>query len=80
MVTSVNQALKTTLPDAVAKMRLYLPKQSTHAILFKPIKSNIVEAHSQVTSIFGREYKSEEVAGIGLYSTKDLTELLDALN
>lgn len=80
MVASVNQALKTTLPIAVAKMKLYLPNQSTHAILFKPIKSNIAEAHSQVASIFGREYEKEEVAGIGVHSPKDLMELLDALN
>lgn len=33
---------------APLQMRLYLPSPSTHAILFKPIKSNVAEAHGQV--------------------------------
>jgi hypothetical protein len=48
MVTRVNEALAGPLPAAVARMRLYLPNPSTHAILFKPVKSNLMEAHAQV--------------------------------
>lgn len=44
----MRQALGTALPEAVAAMRLYLPNPATHAILFKPIKSNVAEAHGQV--------------------------------
>ena len=48
MVSRVNEALSGPLPQAVSRMRLYLPNPGTHAILFKPVKSNLVEAHSQV--------------------------------
>jgi hypothetical protein len=48
VVASVNEALAGALPAAVAKMRAYLANPSTHAILFKPVKSNIAEAHGQV--------------------------------
>jgi hypothetical protein len=48
MVAKVNEGLAGPLPQVVAKMRLYLPSPNTRAILFKPIKSNIAEAHGQV--------------------------------
>ncbi len=48
MVAKVNEGLRGPLPQVVAKMRLYLPSPNTRAILFKPIKSNIAEAHGQV--------------------------------
>lgn len=48
----MNEALGAALPAAVAKMRLYLATASTHTILFKPVKSNIAEAHAQVGSEF----------------------------
>ena len=44
----VRAALQEALPAAAAKMRLYLSNPATHAILFRPIKSNIAEAHGQV--------------------------------
>ena len=44
----VRAALREALPAAAAKMRLYLSNPATHAILFRPIKSNIAEAHGQV--------------------------------
>lgn len=44
----MREALGGPLPAAVAKMKLYLTNPSTHAILFKPIKSNVAEAHGQV--------------------------------
>ena len=47
MAGKVREALAGPLPAAVARMRLYLANPATHAILFKPIKSNIAEAHGQ---------------------------------
>ena len=47
MAGRVHAALAGPLPAAVARMRLYLANPATHAILFKPIKSNIAEAHGQ---------------------------------
>ncbi len=47
MAARVREALGGALPAAAARMRLYLANPATHAILFKPIKSNIAEAHGQ---------------------------------
>ena len=47
MAARVREALAGALPAAAGRMRLYLANPATHAILFKPIKSNIAEAHGQ---------------------------------
>lgn len=80
MAARVNEALAGPLPQAVARMRLYLPNPSTHAILFKPVKSNLLEAHSQVASLLQAEYPPEEVAGVPLKASAELTALLEAMD
>lgn len=61
-------------------MRLYLPHPATRGILFKPIKSNIAEAHGQIAALLDAEYTPEEVAAVGLTPPQELAELLDALS
>ncbi|KAK9817306.1 hypothetical protein WJX72_012420 [[Myrmecia] bisecta] len=79
MVQKVKQALQTALPAAVNKMKLYLNNPSTHAILFKPIKSNIAEAHGQIAALLESEYTAEEAAAIQLTLPQELAALLDSL-
>lgn len=50
MVARVRTAMAGPLPAAVAKMRLYMTSPTTHAVLLKPIKANVTEAHHQVRS------------------------------
>ena len=59
----VRDALQKELPATVAKMRLYLVNPATHGILFKPIKSNIAEAHGQIAALLQAEYTPEEGRG-----------------
>eukprot|EP00884_Botryococcus_braunii_P022752 jgi/Botrbrau1/9160/Bobra.160_3s0032.1 len=80
MVARVRTALEEALPGAVAKMKLYLNNPATHAILFKPIKSNIVEAHGQIASLLETEYTPEEAAAIHLTGPEELKAILDALS
>jgi hypothetical protein len=79
MVGRVHTALRDSLPAATSKMKLYLNNPATHAILFKPIKSNIVEAHGQIAALLETEYTPEEAAQIGLARPEELKGLLDAL-
>jgi hypothetical protein len=53
LVGRVNAALGPggALSAAVSRMRLYLPTPATAAILLKPVKSNIAEAHGQVARL-----------------------------
>mmetsp|Transcript_26484 Transcript_26484/g.67336 ORF Transcript_26484/g.67336 Transcript_26484/m.67336 type:complete len:817 (-) Transcript_26484:272-2722(-) len=79
MVGKVNEALAGPLPAAIKKMSTYLPNPATHAILFKPVKSNIAEAHGQVAALLAAEYAPEEAAGVQLYQPHQLAALLDAM-
>lgn len=80
VVSRVNEALAGPLPQAVSRMRLYLPNPGTHAILFKPVKSNLIEAHNQVAALLQAEYGPDEAATVQLKSVSDLTTLLEAMN
>ncbi|KAG5545462.1 hypothetical protein RHGRI_017825 [Rhododendron griersonianum] len=80
LVQKVSDAIQQELPRVMAKMKLYLQNQSTRTILFKPIRSNIVEAHTQVLSLLKSEYTHEEIQGIiNMTSIQDLQQQLDSL-
>ena len=75
----VRTALSSGLLEAVKKMKLYLRNPATHAILFRPIKSNIVEAHGQIAALLESDYSKDEIGLINLPSPQELSGLLDAL-
>lgn len=76
MVQKVQMTMQNSLPRAVSKMKLYLNNPSTHSVLFKPIKSNIAEAHAQIAALLDAEYTAEEVSNIGLTAPATLEKLL----
>ncbi|KAK3272222.1 hypothetical protein CYMTET_19466 [Cymbomonas tetramitiformis] len=80
IVQSVNEALDTKLPTAVGKMKLYLQHPNTRNILFKPIQSNIAEAHGQIAQLLEAEYTPDDAAGIGLLGATELGQKLDLLS
>ena len=80
VLARVRQALDTSLPTAAGAMRLYLPSPATHAILFKPIKSNVAEAHGQIAALLEREYTPEEGVAMGLTPPDQLSALLESLS
>ncbi|KAM7513491.1 hypothetical protein LguiA_003074 [Lonicera macranthoides] len=80
LVQKVNTAIQLELPRVTAKMKLFLQNPSTRMILFKPIKTNIVEAHIQVRSLQEAEYSSEERERIiNMVPMEDLQRQLDNL-
>ncbi|KAJ0030190.1 hypothetical protein Pint_13594 [Pistacia integerrima] len=79
LVQKVNAAIQQELPPVMAKMKLYLQNPSTRTILFKPVKTNIVEAHIQVQKLLKEEYSPEEQSLIDMVSIPDLQAQLDSL-
>ncbi|XP_019443675.1 PREDICTED: conserved oligomeric Golgi complex subunit 3 [Lupinus angustifolius] len=79
LVQKVRTAIQEQLPVVISKMKLYLQNSSTRTILFKPIKTNIVEAHTQLQSLLQSEYTSEEIQIINMKSILDLQTELDNL-
>lgn len=79
LVQKVGAAIQEELPRVMAKMKLYLQNPSTRTILFKPIKTNIIEAHAQVQSLLKAEYSPEEIQSvINMVSIQDLQAQLDS--
>ncbi|KAG2579160.1 hypothetical protein PVAP13_6NG239803 [Panicum virgatum] len=79
LVQKVATAIQQDLPKVMTKMRLYLQNPSTRMILFKPIKTNIVEAHIQLQSLLKSEYSTEEMQSIGMLPIPYLQSQLDSL-
>ncbi|KAL3535471.1 hypothetical protein ACH5RR_003932 [Cinchona calisaya] len=80
LIEKVNAAVQNELPKVMLKMKLYLQNPSTRAILFRPIKTNIVEAHVQVQSLLKSEYSNEDIESIvNMVSIPDLQTQLDNL-
>ncbi|CAH9118802.1 unnamed protein product [Cuscuta europaea] len=80
ILRKVNAATDQDLPMVLARMKLYLQNPSTRSILFKPIKTNIIEAHSQVLSLLKKEYSPEDILNIvNMVSIEDLKVKLDSL-
>ncbi|XVE97818.1 hypothetical protein REPUB_Repub03eG0051700 [Reevesia pubescens] len=79
LVQKVNSAIQQELPVVIVKMKLYLQNPSTRTILFKPIKTNIVEAHIQVQSLLKAEYSPEEKNTINMVNIQELEAQLDNL-
>ncbi|XP_076899342.1 conserved oligomeric Golgi complex subunit 3-like isoform X1 [Bidens hawaiensis] len=79
IVQKVNAAMQNELPKVMEKMKLYLQNPSTRTILFKPIKTNIIEAHEQVLSLLKKEYNEEEIATISMVSIQELESQLNNL-
>ncbi|CAL9095340.1 unnamed protein product [Musa textilis] len=79
LVQWVATALQQDLPKVMMKMKLYLQNPSTRMILFKPIKTNIIEAHLQLQTLLKSEYSTEEIESIGMVTVQDLEAQLDGL-
>ncbi|KAK1668330.1 hypothetical protein QYE76_056489 [Lolium multiflorum] len=79
LIQKVGTAIQEDLPKVMIKMRLYLQNPSTRLILFKPIKTNIVEAHIQLQSLVKSEYSADEIQSMGMLSISDLQSQLDSL-
>ncbi|KAJ8441010.1 hypothetical protein Cgig2_021374 [Carnegiea gigantea] len=79
LVQKVSAAIQQELPKVIEKMKLYLLNPSTRTILFKPIKTNILEAHTQVRSLLKSEYSTAEIERINMTSMSDLEAQLDSL-
>lgn len=80
IVSAVNAALEEDLPTAIRKMKRYLESPSTHMVLFKPIKSNIAEAHGQIAHLLESEYDAETIEMVPLMPPPKLMAILDDLS
>ncbi|XP_073043896.1 conserved oligomeric Golgi complex subunit 3-like isoform X3 [Primulina eburnea] len=79
LVQKVSAAVQQELPGVMSKMKLYLQNPSTRAILFRPIKTNIVEAHVQLQSLIESEYPTDDMHTVNMVSVQELQSQLESL-
>jgi len=79
IVRRVSISVRKDLPQAAAKMCTYLNSSSTQEIIFKPIQSNIAEAHGQIAMLLETEYELEDVERIQLMDPCTLSKCMDSL-
>ncbi|EFJ16218.1 hypothetical protein SELMODRAFT_116626 [Selaginella moellendorffii] len=79
VISKVDCSLKEELPNVISKMNLYLPNPYTRSILLKPMKSNVVEAYSQVLNIVEAEYSQDDIKTSPIISITELQAHLDSL-
>ena len=66
------------LRDATARTRVYLPAPQVAAVLLRPVKANIAEAHAQLAALLDAEFAPAEVAVVRLTPPEELRRMLDA--
>lgn len=79
LVARTNAALASALPDATARAHAYLPAGSTAAVLLRPVRANIAEAHAQMAAVLEAEYPPDEVRAAGLLAPEALRDVLEML-
>ena len=79
LVAEVRVALGDALPPVASALCTYLPSPAARAVLAKPIKSNVAEAHGQLAALLESEYAAEEVAAVELTPPGQLAALLAVL-
>ena len=79
IVSGVNASLQGPLQETIGRMGRYLDSPTTNAVLFKPIKSNIAEAHGQIARLLETEYDQETIEMVPLMPPPKLMAILDGL-
>lgn len=72
----VNDAITTELPDIVGRMKIYISKSASRAVLLRPIRANIAEAVTELLSALQLRYSVEEREVIGIDGI-EVEKLLD---
>lgn len=60
------EALETKFPDVVERMKVYITKSASRAVLLGQVRANIAEAGGELLSVLQTRYTLEERAEIGI--------------
>jgi hypothetical protein len=78
LVQQCKTTLGSALRDAATRKKVYLPSPQVAAVLLRPVKANIAEAHAQLAALLEVEFTPGELAAVGLTPPEELRRLLDA--
>jgi conserved oligomeric Golgi complex subunit 3 len=79
MWADLETAASTTLPEIVARMKIYVTKLASRAVLLRPVRANVAEAATELLSALQSRYTLEE-RGVAGVDGAAVTRLLDAID
>jgi conserved oligomeric Golgi complex subunit 3 len=79
MWADVERAVAVKLPEIVARMKIYITKPASRAVLLRPVRANVAEAATELLSVLQSRYSLEERAKAGVDGAS-VTRLVDAVD
>jgi hypothetical protein len=77
ILDEIYQRVTNDLPQLLAQIQLYIPNAATQAVLYKPIKDQILESLSQLTNLINVQYLPEDRIVIDIQVTEKIALCLD---
>jgi conserved oligomeric Golgi complex subunit 3 len=75
----VEEAVEKALPQIVARMKIYITKAASRAVLLRPVRANVAEASTELLSALQMRYTLEERAETRIDGMR-VQKLLDAFD
>lgn len=79
MWTSVESSVSGDLPVIVERMKIYITKPASRAVLLRPVRANIAEAATELLSALQTRYSLDERKTTGIDGSR-VTKLLNAVD
>lgn len=76
MWAKVKLSIEKELPSTVDRMKIYITKAASRAVLLRPIRANIAEAATELLSVLQLRYTLEEREEIGI-NGEEVEQILD---
>lgn len=76
MWTKVRSSIEKELPLTVDRMKIYITKAASRAVLLRPIRANVAEAATELLSVLQLRYTLEEREEIGI-NGEEVEQILD---
>jgi hypothetical protein len=77
LLADVDATMQRVLPELQYSMVTYLPNVTTRAIIFRPIRSHVVDAYAQLQQTISRVYSPSDLISLHLPSSDDIERLVD---
>lgn len=76
---SMEAGVQNSLPEIVSRMKIYITKPASRAVLLRPVRANVAEAATELLSALQSRYTLEErgIAGVDGKAVNSLLEAID---
>lgn len=79
MVSSTLKNIRSHLPNIQRSMQLYLANRDTEFILFKPVRTNVMNSFSKLMDVITNNFNEEDRTIIACPMQEEVSALLSSL-